>query len=165
LFGVDSPAVEAALRAYVKLVRAARAVSDRAEPRLAAAGLTATQLGVLEAVLHLGPLSQRDLGHKVLTSPGNMTDVVDKLAARGLVRRLCPADRRSRLVELTDAGRKLIEQVFPPHAADIAASFAALTADELATLDALLRKLGLDPAAPRPTCTGNHSISNDRRAP
>ena len=65
----------------------------RVEPRLAAAGLTPTQLGVLEAILHKGPLTQRELGRKVLTSAGNMTDVVDKLEARGLVRRTRVAAR------------------------------------------------------------------------
>ena len=49
------------------------------------AGLTPTQFGVLEALLHKGPLSQRELGQKVLTSAGNMTDLIDKLETRGLV--------------------------------------------------------------------------------
>ena len=84
-FGVDDVRVVEALGAYVKLLRAGRAVLARVEPRLAAAGLTPTQFGVLEAILHKGPLGQRELGRKVLTSPGNMTDVVDKLEARGLV--------------------------------------------------------------------------------
>jgi MarR family 2-MHQ and catechol resistance regulon transcriptional repressor len=112
------------------------------EPRVAAAGLTLTQLGVLEAVLHKGPMTQRELGRKVLTSPGNMTDVIDKLAARGLIRR-APRDRRSVQVELTPEGRSLIESVFPAHASDIACAFATLTPEELAELDRLLRKLGL----------------------
>ena len=104
--------------AYVKLMRAGRAVLARVEPRLAAAGLTPTQLGVLEAILHKGPLTQRELGRKVLTSAGNMTDVVDKLEARGLVRRTrSPRDRRVVPVELTQAGRTLIEALFPRHAA------------------------------------------------
>ncbi len=75
---------------------------------------------MLEALLHKGPLTHRELGRKVLTSAGNMTDVVDKLEARGLVARVRDtADRRQVRVELTDAGRTMIERVFPPHAADI----------------------------------------------
>ena len=90
----------------MKLLRAGRAVLARVEPRLAAAGLTPTQLGVLEAILHKGPLSQRELGRKVLTSAGNMTDLVDKLEARGLVHRARQqSDRRLVQVELTPAGR------------------------------------------------------------
>lgn len=131
------------MAAYVKLLRATRSVVARVEPRLAAAGLTLTQLGVLEAVLHLGPLSQRELGRKLLTSPGNLSDVVNKLARRGLVRRgRDPRDRRLARVELTDAGRALILRLFPAHAADIAAAMAGLGGNDLAMLGELLRRLG-----------------------
>ncbi|HEY5090568.1 MAG TPA: MarR family transcriptional regulator [Polyangia bacterium] len=132
-----------ALRAYVKLLRAGRAVLARVEPRLAANGLTPTQLGVLEALLHKGPLSQRELGRKVLTSAGNMTDVIDKLERRSLVRRgRQPGDRRAVRVELTEAGRAMIEALFPRHAHDIARAMGGLDHAELRQLGDLLRKLG-----------------------
>ncbi len=143
MFGVDDPAVAAAVRAYVKLMRAQRSVVARLEPALAACALTLTQLGVLEAVLHLGPLTHRELGRKLLTSPGNLTDVVDKLERRGLVTRVRAAhDRRQVRVELTPAGRAMIEDVFPRHAADIARAMAGLDPAELETLGHLLRRLG-----------------------
>jgi len=79
-----------------------------------------------------------------LTSAGNMTDVVDKLEARGLVRRVrAAADRRQVRVELTEAGRTLIERLFPRHAQDIARVMGVLDEDELRQLGALLRKLGI----------------------
>ncbi len=133
---------EASLRAYVKLNRATRAVLAAVEHRVAAAGLTLTQLGVLEAVLHKGPMTQRELGRKVLTSAGNMTDVIDKLVRRDLIRRT-PRDGRSVQVELTESGRSLISALFPAHAGDIDAVFASFTPEEVAELDRLLRKLGL----------------------
>ena len=144
MFGVTDPETVAAVRAYVKLMRASRAVLARVEPLLAAAGLTPTQLGVLEAILHKGPLSQRALGRLVLTSAGNMTDVVDKLEGRGLLHRARSAtDRRAVRVELTVAGRALIEEVFPRHAADIASAMAGVAARDLVRLDGLLKRLGL----------------------
>lgn len=143
MFGVDDAAVAAAVRAYVKLMRAHRSVVARLEPALAACALTLTQLGVLEAVLHLGPLTHRELGRKLLTSPGNLTDVVDKLERRGLVARVrAQQDRRRVHVELTPEGRALIEEVFPRHAADIAGAMGDLTPAELETLGTLLRRLG-----------------------
>jgi MarR family 2-MHQ and catechol resistance regulon transcriptional repressor len=143
-FGVDEPRVIEALGAYVKLLRAGRAVLARVEPRLAASGLTPTQFGVLEAILHKGPLSQRDLGRKVLTSAGNMTDLVDKLESRGLVRRIRQkVDRRAVRIELTPEGQALIEPLFTAHATDIAGAMAALSDAELHRLSALLKKLGL----------------------
>jgi MarR family transcriptional regulator, 2-MHQ and catechol-resistance regulon repressor len=145
--GVEDPVVIEALRAYVKLLRASKAVVARIEPGLSAEGLTPTQLGVLEALLHIGPLSQRELGRKVLTSAGNMTDVIDKLERRHLVHRSrMPGDRRAVRVELTPAGRSMIEALFPRHAADIGRAMGALSLDELHQLGALLRKLGV--AAP-----------------
>jgi MarR family 2-MHQ and catechol resistance regulon transcriptional repressor len=143
MHGVDDPAIEAAVRAYVKLTRAERAVSARLEKRLAAQGLTPTQLGVLELLLHKGACGQREIGRKVLTSAGNLTDVIDKLEARGLVFRVREAeDRRHVRVELTPAGRCRIEAVFPGHARDIAAAMGGLSTAELEQFSALLRRLG-----------------------
>lgn len=143
----DADRVRESLRSYVKLLRAGKAVLARIEPLLAAEGLTPTQLGVLEAILHKGPLSQRQLVRKVLTSAGNMTDVIDKLAARGLVsRQRSMADRRAVSVALTPAGRALIEDLFPRHARDIAETMGDLTPAELQELGRLLRKLGLGAA-------------------
>ncbi|HSU06665.1 MAG TPA: MarR family transcriptional regulator [Acetobacteraceae bacterium] len=150
-FGVEDPAVIEALRTYVKLLRAAKAVVTRLEPSLASAGLTLTQLGVLEAILHKGPLTQRELGRKVLTSAGNMTDVIDKLERRGLVvRSRKPGDRRAVRVELTTEGRRGIEALFPRHARSIGAAMSGLDAGELAALGDLLRKLGVAPTGPEP---------------
>jgi MarR family 2-MHQ and catechol resistance regulon transcriptional repressor len=143
VFGVTDPDVAAAVRAYVKLMRAGRAVSARIAERLAERGVTPTQLGVLEAILHKGPLTQRALGRLVLTSPGNMTDVIDKLERRGLVARCkVEGDRRAVNVDLTAEGRALIEGIFPGHARDIAAAMAGLPRKELSELSVLLRKLG-----------------------
>ena len=138
MFGIDDPNAAAAVETYVKLLRAARAVTARVEPRLTAYGLTTTQLGVLEAILHKGPLTHRELGRKVLTSAANMTDVIDKLEARGLVLRVrCPNDRRQVKVELSNCGRSLIEDIFPRHAQDIVAAMAGLPPAALAELSDL----------------------------
>jgi MarR family 2-MHQ and catechol resistance regulon transcriptional repressor len=144
MFGVEDPAVIEAVRAYVKLMRASRSVTARVEPLLAARGLTLTQLGVLEALLHKGPLTHRELGRKVLTSAGNMTDVVDKLEARDQVRRVRDqTDRRQVRVELTEAGRRMIEDLFPRHALDIAAAMSGLSGPELRAVGDQLRRLGM----------------------
>ncbi len=144
MHGVNDPTVEQAIQAYVKLMRASRSVVNRVEPLVGAQGLTLTQLGVLEGILHKGPMTHRELGRKVLTSAGNMTDVVDKLEGRGLVRRVrAAADRRQVRVELTEAGQELIEGLFPRHAEDIARAMAGLDPAELGQLGGLLRKLGI----------------------
>ena len=108
-----APGEVAALDAYIKLMRAAESLTARLQPGMAAAGLTVGQFGALEALLHLGPLCQRDLGRKLLRSNGNITVVVGNLAQRGLVRRLRQRDdRRFITVSLTDKGRRLISDLF-----------------------------------------------------
>lgn len=62
----------------------------------------------------LEPLSMTELKDAILLlrSPSNLTQLVDDLERRMLVRRLpSPLDRRVSLVELTGAGRELLVQV------------------------------------------------------
>ena len=133
-----------ALNTYIKLMRAAESLTARAHEHLSSAGLTISQFGVLEALHHVGPMSQKDIGAKILRSSGNITMVIDNLEKRRLVRReRDERDRRSFIVHLTDAGKKLIRKIFPPHAAVITNEMNALTAVEQKTLGELCKKLGL----------------------
>ena len=133
-----------ALRTYVKLMRAAESVTARTHRHLSSTGLTISRFAVLEALYHLGPLSQREIGQKILRSSGNITMVIDNLEKTGLVKRKRnKADRRFYIVHLTDKGYNLINKLFPPHAAVIAKDFGVLTAGEQDTLGALCKKLGL----------------------
>jgi MarR family 2-MHQ and catechol resistance regulon transcriptional repressor len=110
--------------------------------------MTIPQLAVLEALLHLGPLCQRDLGGKMLRSGGSVTTLVDHLERKGWVRRARRAeDRRMIDVELTPAGRRVIERVFPAHVRHLREAFGELTAGEQEELGRLCRKLGLALAA------------------
>ncbi len=132
-----------ALDAFIKLVRAAGSVLAGANRPIAAHGLTVGQFGVLESLLHLGPLHQCDLARKHLQSGGNITMIVDNLEKAGLVRRERLAeDRRYVRVHLTDAGQERIEAVFPAHVQIIVERFAALTPAEQEELGRLCRKLG-----------------------
>jgi len=140
-----------ALDLFVKLQRASRAVFAAVEPSITAGGLTPTQFGVLEALLHKGPLSHGELKVKVLTSAANLTDVIDKLQARGLItrnRETC--DGRRICIALTPAGDTLIRGRFPDHAAYIQRVMAGLEPEEQCTLATLLRKLGLAAEAVSP---------------
>lgn len=133
-----------ALNAYVKLMRATESISARIHRHLAAAGLTLSQFAVLEALYHLGPLCQREIGQKLLRSSGNITMVIDNLEKREYVRRdRKKEDRRFLNVRLTDEGYEIISKIFPPHAAVIAREMSVLSAGEQETLAHLCKKLGL----------------------
>jgi MarR family 2-MHQ and catechol resistance regulon transcriptional repressor len=133
-----------ALDALIKLVRAAGSVGTRIDRRLAEHGLTETQFGILEVLLHLGPKCQADLGRKLLRSGGNITLVVDNLEKRRLVRRVrSEEDRRFVTVSLTPEGRKLIASIFPAHVEAMTRIFGVLDKDEQEELARLCKKLGL----------------------
>ena len=132
-----------ALDTYIKLRRAVNAVNRREGEQMRYAELTESQFGVLEALLHLGPLCQRELAAKVLKSAGNMTTVVDNLQRRGLVERTRDGeDRRVVTVHLTGRGEALIRDVFPRVVAALVGAFSVLTAVEQKQLAALCRRLG-----------------------
>lgn len=141
---------ERALNAFIALMRAGESVSARLAPDLVRKGLTVTQFGALEALLHLGPLCQRELGAKLLRSGGNITLVVDNLERQGLVsRERSGEDRRFVTVSLTSKGRRLIERVFREHLALIVAEMAVLSSREQEELRRLCRSLGLRETSPK----------------
>jgi MarR family 2-MHQ and catechol resistance regulon transcriptional repressor len=133
-----------ALDTFVKLTRAMETLGSHLQRHLASLEITPPQLAVLEALLHLGPMSQGELGRKLLRSNPNMTALLDNLERNGWIsRERSPEDRRVVLVSLTPEGQRVIEKVFPAHAAHIAALMGALTAEEQEQLGALCKKLGL----------------------
>jgi len=132
-----------ALNAFINLARASESVMARMSLQLAAQGLTTGQFGMLEALLHLGPMCQKTLGEKLLRSGGNITLVVDNLEKQGWVRRERQNDDRRRiLVHLTPEGRRLISGMVPAHVAAIVKEMQPLNPGEQDALRRLCRKLG-----------------------
>jgi MarR family transcriptional regulator, 2-MHQ and catechol-resistance regulon repressor len=132
-----------ALDTFIKLTRATNALEHTLFQAQKIPGLTATQFGVLETLYHLGPLCQGALSGKLLKSSGNVTLVLDNLEKQDLVKRIRQEDdRRMVMIELTSAGRKLIEEVFPMVSAEITRAFSGLSPQEQKTLAELTKKLG-----------------------
>jgi DNA-binding MarR family transcriptional regulator len=104
---------------------------DRSDPLLSA-NLTMPQLKAL-LVLHLRPeASGQDVMAAMGISLATVTGIVDRLAAHGLVsRREDPRDRRVRRLELTPAGRELIEGIITAGAAHQRRLLARLDDDAL----------------------------------
>jgi MarR family 2-MHQ and catechol resistance regulon transcriptional repressor len=132
-----------ALNVLINLSRASNSVQTRLSAGLDRHGITTSQLGILEALFHLGPMCQRALGDKLLRSGGNITMVIDNLEKHGLVERVRQKeDRRMIMIHLTPKGRKLISRVLPLHAKDVVKEMSRLTANEQEELRRLCRKLG-----------------------
>ncbi len=138
-----TPQEEQALDAYIKLTRAVNSLEARITRRGQTEDLTTSQFGVLETLMHLGPMCPGELSTKLLKSTGNMTLVLDNLEKRGLIRRVRESeDRRQIRIYLTPEGDALIRRIFPGQAQAITQEMSALTAEEQQQLGHLCRKLG-----------------------
>jgi MarR family 2-MHQ and catechol resistance regulon transcriptional repressor len=136
---------EQALRLWISLARCYATFSRAVACKVAEYDLTAPQFGVLEALFHLGPLSLGELAEKLLVTGGNVTYVMDRLEAQGLVaRERSGDDRRVVRAHLTSKGRDTIEGVFPGHVGFVKGLVDGLEAQEQIELRALLKKLGTD---------------------
>lgn len=132
-----------ALDTFIKLTRCTNSLLARLAERRTIGDLTYSQFAVLEALYHLGHMTQGEISAKVLKSGSNMTTVIDNLERDGLVRRERDAqDRRVIHVHLTEAGNGKVETVLPGHVAGLVEEFKVLSAGEQEALGELCKKLG-----------------------
>jgi DNA-binding MarR family transcriptional regulator len=88
-----------------------------------------------------GGMTLSDLSKRMMVTNGNVTGLVDRLVALGLVaRRTSERDRRSQLVTLTAAGRADFRAMAAAHEDWIDELLGPLTSQEIAALMALLGK-------------------------
>src|ERR1700758_3897127 len=123
------------------LIHAAHRVEARLDEALAGVGLSGAKIGGLCAlVAEDRPMSLSDLAEKLTCVRSNVTQLVDRLEADGLVKRIDdPADRRAVCAEVTRLGRER-------HSAGTRVVNAVLkdVAKELAAVDPKVLKRVLD---------------------
>jgi DNA-binding MarR family transcriptional regulator len=133
----------AGVQAAFALVHAAQAIEDRWQEALAGVGLSTAKQGALTVLVEAGePLSLSDLAARLTCVRSNITQLVDRLDAEGLVRRVeNPTDRRSKKAAITPlgverqaAGARQMERVQKELGG-------ALSAIDLPALERLLTKL------------------------
>lgn len=133
------------LNAFIKMTRATESINNRLSRHLGDENLTISQFGILEALLHIGPQNQKELGKKILKSGGNITLVIDNLEKRNLAtRKTDPCDRRAVIIELTEKGKTFIEEFFPKHVEKIVDEYSVLSPEELKELGRLCKKVGIE---------------------
>ena len=108
-------------------------------------GLGRGEVGALSALRVSGPphrLSPTHLARGLMLSSAGVTSRIDKLERRGLVRRLDdPSDRRGVLIELTDDGLEVVDAAVAALALNDLQLLERLDPEEVAQLEAILRKL------------------------
>jgi len=96
---------------------------------------------VLLTFARTGKLPMRVMGDRLQLHPTSVTNIVDRLQADGLVRRIPhPTDRRATLVEITEAGSALQDEA-TKSVTDIDFGLAGLTDDQQDQLTALLARV------------------------
>ena len=133
----------AAMAAATSIMRAQQIVQAAVDEALRPFNLTFARYEalVLLAFSRRGSLPMGKMGERLMIHPTSVTNIVDRLERQGLVRRRPhERDRRTTLVEITGAGRALVEQATD---AVVASSFGleSLTEDQLDEMTALVRAL------------------------
>lgn len=116
--------------------------------------LTGAQARVL-GLLSMEPTPMRRIAQKLRCEPSNVTGIVDRLEARGLVeRRPDPSDRRVKLAAATEEGRSTTQRL--RESLDFAREpLAQLTDTERSVLRDLLRRMLGEDAADAAAGTGS----------
>jgi DNA-binding MarR family transcriptional regulator len=134
---------EAELRLWLRLFTCITLIEGEIRSRLRRAfDMTLPRFDVMAQLdktpngMTLGELSQR-----MMVSNGNLTGLVERLVAQGLLeRRASPNDRRAQLVSLTGEGRRAFRAMARSHENWIAEIFADLSPSDIETLMRLLAK-------------------------
>ncbi len=130
-------------RVWLIMMKAMRALTRYAAAGIEETGLGLSDFGVLELLLHKGPLPVNTIGPVVDLTAGSISTAVDRLVEKGLVSRVESAeDRRVRIVALTPRGKALIDSAFRKHSGQMKRVFSELSMEELRGLETALKKVG-----------------------
>ena len=125
------------------LLGAASSIHDFVESRLSTVGMSIPRLAALQRLVDAGgalPLGQ--LADRLACVKSNVTQLVDRLEAEGLVTRSPdPEDKRSRLAVITDAGRRTHQDGARIQRQVEEELFATLSVDDAARLSEIVAKL------------------------
>jgi DNA-binding MarR family transcriptional regulator len=128
-----------------RLARASAALTAGTDATFARHGIDASTFDVLATLRRQGSphrLAPAELAQESMITTSAVAQRLNRLEGLGLVTRLPrPEDGRGKLVELTPAGRELVDRVLPDHLATEEALLAPLDARERRTLAELLARL------------------------
>ena len=130
------------LRYLILAVQAEGERSLNAALQDAGTELTATQSEVLEVLAEQGAMSQSELAGQLVCTKGNISRLLDRMQAKGLLRRdPDPESRRRVLVRISDEGREAYRTAEPVLETLLHTLRELYDRDELATLTRLLGRL------------------------
>lgn len=122
-----------------ELVRCYQAFETYSAAHIRDLDLTPPQFDIIATLGNTPGMTSKCLGEKTLITKGTLTGVVDRLIVKDLVRRVqCEHDGRSQIVQLTEKGVAVFDEVFPAHVAYMDKVFAGLKAEDVTRIQAAL---------------------------
>jgi DNA-binding MarR family transcriptional regulator len=133
------PALTPAIVTWLRLMRVHTRVAGRLTAFLGAWGLSLAQFDALAQVYADEGLCQQDLAARLMETKGNISRLLDRMQARGLLERR--SDGHANRLYLTAKGLAFAEDVIPAQNAAVTRILAALPPADRAQLHTLLRRL------------------------
>lgn len=116
--------------------------NQRLGRHLAVIGMTFEQWRLLYVMARQGPMNIRELSNAILVPHSTIGRWLAQMEEDGLVkRRVLPRDQRAVEISITPKGRNFFLRALPIARSEHQAAIQELSADEVATFTALLRRL------------------------
>lgn len=129
-------------KAVIEILRASNLLVDDLKKTLKNYPINTTEFSVMEFLYSKGEKSIQEIRDRILLASGSATYVVDNLERKEYVRRIVNQnDRRVTYIKLTEAGKDLINDIFPTHKKNTKKIFNDLTNEELIILKEILKKI------------------------
>jgi DNA-binding MarR family transcriptional regulator len=138
----------AGLVAWLRLARLFTTIDQDTNRFLRQFDLSTAQFDLLAQVGAHEGVNQQDLAEALLVTKGNITQLLDRLEARGLIERRSSPGIRGKAIYLTEDGWRLNRQVVPEQEARIIAIFDALDHQEQQQLGRMIRSVAQSLGSP-----------------
>ncbi|MHB8097795.1 MAG: MarR family winged helix-turn-helix transcriptional regulator [Erysipelotrichaceae bacterium] len=131
------------LKTITILFRATNQIEKIIAEDVALYGLNPSEFGALEVLYHKGPLPVQSICEKVLIASSSMSYVIENLIKKDFILKTKDIqDKRYHIVELTNKGRDLMNDIYPKHVQKLRKYIDILNQNEELSLQTNLKKLG-----------------------
>jgi MarR family transcriptional regulator, organic hydroperoxide resistance regulator len=140
------PAVTASADPYAPIIADFRAAMSQikcaSSERLVRMGISMAQLHILYTLQRSGEMPMSRLADVLHVSLSNATGLIDRIEERGFVERTrVPEDRRVVMIRVTDAGRRMLEEVDAISSDLLRSVFGRIGRSQLATVGRAMTEL------------------------
>ncbi len=119
-------------------------ISARMDAVLSEFKLNVSKFNILMIIKHLGQaegIQQNEISKRLLVTPSNITKLLDKLEAEGMITRNSKKeDRRVKLIKITKTASKLLDEVWPVYTKEVDNLTSILSGNDVCNIEKYLNK-------------------------